>query len=224
MPSSQTRQPAPKPKLKHPARPAPPEGPARSAIRALQPHLRFLGAFVRAPLTVGAFWPSSQKLARLVVDGAEISPGDTVVELGPGSGAFTGLVLDRLRGLGRFLAKEINHTNATTLRRRFSRCEVIHDSAENLVPHLGRDRADCIISGLAWGNMLPPAQNRILDAICHALTPGGQLVGFAYVHAAWFPTTLRFRRGLRRHFARVETTPVVWRNLPPAFVYRCWRD
>jgi phospholipid N-methyltransferase len=26
-----------------------------------------------------------------------------------------------------------------------------------------------------------------------------------------------------QEFARVETTPIIWRNLPPAYVYRCWR-
>jgi phospholipid N-methyltransferase len=26
-----------------------------------------------------------------------------------------------------------------------------------------------------------------------------------------------------REFARVETTSIIWRNLPPAYVYRCWR-
>ncbi len=71
--------------------------------------------------------------------------------------------------------------------------------------------------------MLPGMQHRILKAVLQSLAPGGQFVGFAYVHAMWLPTTLQFRRRLLRHFSRVETTPVVWRNLPPAFVYRCWR-
>ncbi|MBL9210484.1 MAG: hypothetical protein JNL92_08435, partial [Opitutaceae bacterium] len=53
--------------------------------------------------------------------------------------------------------------------------------------------------------------------------PEGQFVAFAYVHARYFPTTLRFRKLMFREFSRVETTPVIWRNLPPAYVYRCWR-
>jgi glycolate oxidase iron-sulfur subunit len=39
---------------------------------------------------------------------------------------------------------------------------------------------------------------------------------------AWvLPHNSRFRRALGQRFASVEETPVVWRNLPPAFVYRC---
>jgi phosphatidylethanolamine/phosphatidyl-N-methylethanolamine N-methyltransferase len=185
--------------------------------------LHFLGAFVRKPFTVGAVWPSSPALSRVVVDGCEIRPGGTIVELGPGTGPFTELILQRLNGGGRFFAVEINPTNARVLRRRFPRCEVIQDSAENLPRHLGSQRADCIVSGLAWASMLPRTQNRIFRAVLTSLAPGGQFVAFAYLHAAWLPTSMRFRLRLRRHFDRVETTPVVWRNLPPAFVYRCWR-
>ena len=186
--------------------------------------LRFLGAFVREPFTVGSIWPSSLALARQVVENCDIQPGDTVVELGPGTGAFTELVLKRMKGRGRFIGVEINRSNVAVLRKRFPECEIINDSAENLPRYLGRGGANCIISGLAWGNMMPRLQNRILAAILRALAPGGQLVGFGYVHAAWYPTTRRFRRRLLERFARVKTTPVIWRNLPPAFVYQCWRD
>jgi phosphatidylethanolamine/phosphatidyl-N-methylethanolamine N-methyltransferase len=196
----------------------------RAASRGADGRLRFLGAFVREPLTVGALWPSSAALARKVLDSCDFSPGDTVVELGPGTGAFTKLILDRLRGHGRFLAIEINKTNVSVLRRRFAGLEIIHDSAEHLPRYLGRKKANCVISGLAWGNMLPRTQNRMLAAVLRSVMPGGQFVAFAYVHAAWYPTSVRFRRRLARHFDRVETTSIVWRNLPPAFVYRCWRD
>jgi len=198
--------------------------PARGKPGGFRSRLRFLGAFVREPFTVGAIWPSSTALARLIVNSCDIQPGGTVVELGPGTGAFTELVLKRMKRCGRFVGVEINRTNATVLRRRFPDCEIIQDSAENLSHYLERGGADCIISGLAWGNMLPRLQDRILAAILRTLAPGGQLVGFGYLHAAWYPTTQRFRRRLRERFARVKTTPVIWRNLPPAFVYQCWRD
>jgi phospholipid N-methyltransferase len=145
------------------------------------------------------------------------------VELGAGTGAFTGLLLKRLSGRGRLLAVEINQATATVLRRRFPQCEVIQDSAANLPSYLDGRRADCIVSGLAWGNMLPRTQRQIFRAILKSLKAGGQFVAFAYVHAAWLPASLRFRRQLLRHFKCVETTSVIWRNLPPAFVFRCWR-
>ncbi len=185
--------------------------------------LRFVEAFLRAPLSVGSCWPSSAALCHAVVDHCDFQPGDTVVELGPGTGAFTERLLERLDGRGRLLAMELSGTNIAELRRRFPHCQSIHDSAENLPEHLGDRRATCIISGLAWGNMLPATQDRLFDAVLKSLTPGGQFVAFAYAHASWFPTSRRFRQLLLKHFARVERAPIIWRNLPPAYVYHCWR-
>ena len=194
------------------------------AIRALRQNapLRFLEAFLREPLAVGSLWPSSTTLARAVVNSCEFKSGDTVVELGPGTGAFTELLLDRLNGRGRLIAVELSPTNVEVLRQRFPSCRVINDTAENLPRHLGRRRADCVVSGLAWGNMSPRSQDRILEAIWRSLAPRGQFVAFAYAHAVCLPTSLRFRRLLFDNFACVNTTPIVWRNLPPAYIYRCW--
>ena len=118
---------------------------------------------------------------------------------------------------------ELSETNIAELRRRFPHCETIHDSAENLPQHLNGQRARCVISGLAWGNMMPAMQDRIFNAMLESLTPDGQFVAFAYVHARFFPTTLRFRKLMFTKFARVERTPIIWRNVPPAYVYRCWK-
>ena len=191
----------------------------------LDPGLRFFGAFLRQPLSVGAFWPSSLALTERIVDGCELRARNTVVEIGPGTGAFTELILQRMRRQSLFFAVEINGHNVRELRRRFPSLNVYRDSAEKLPQYLSlhhRRQADCIISGLAWGNMLPPTQRRIFDAVVSSLAPGGLFTTFAYVHAYWFPTSLQFRRRLARHFSRIEATPIIWNNLPPAFIYRCW--
>jgi phosphatidylethanolamine/phosphatidyl-N-methylethanolamine N-methyltransferase len=184
--------------------------------------LRFIESFIREPFAVGALCPSSPVLARAVVDSCEFKPGDTVVELGPGTGAFTRRLLQRLGPRGQLLALETSATSVELLRRTLPRCRVIHDSAEHLGRYVPDGRADCVVSGLAWGNMLPRAQDRILKAVWQALSARGQFVAFAYAHAFCLPTSLRFRRLLFQNFARVETTPIVWRNLPPAYIYRCW--
>jgi phospholipid N-methyltransferase len=183
----------------------------------------FVQAFLREPLKVGAIWPSSEHLSRAVAGACEFAAADTVVELGPGTGNFTALLLERLDGNGRLLALELSRTNVDVLKARFPQGELVFDSAEHLAKYVQSGTVRCVVSGLAWGNMMPPLQDRIMRAIVQALAPGGQFVAFAYSHARYYPTTLRFRRLMFREFARVETTPVIWRNLPPAYVYRCWR-
>jgi phosphatidylethanolamine/phosphatidyl-N-methylethanolamine N-methyltransferase len=195
--------------------------PGHSHTPTLHSPLSFVRAFVSAPFQTGAVWPSSKRLARVIVDCCQIKPDDLIVELGPGTGAFSRPILERLNGRGGLLAVEINPANAAVLRRSLPRCEVVQDSAENLAGHMNGRRAHSIVSGLAWGNMLPRVQDRIFQAALKSLAPGGQFIAFAYVHASWFPTSRRFRRLLLGHFDRVETTPIIWRNLPPAFVYHC---
>jgi len=201
--------------------------PARASGSTTRGRLRFFSAFLREPLKVGAFWPSSPELAEKIVEGCDLRSRNNVVELGPGTGAFTSLILEQIRRQARFFALELSPINVRELQRRFPRLNVYADSAERLPDYLEQHdgtKADCIISGLAWGNMLPATQNRIFDAVISSLAPGGLFTTFAYVHAKWLPTSLRFRQRLFRHFSRVEVTPIVWRNLPPAYVYRCWRD
>jgi phospholipid N-methyltransferase len=53
------------------------------------------------------------------------------------------------------------------------------------------------------------------------MRPGARFATFAYSHAAWMPPARKFRELLDSRFSQVETSKVVWRNVPPAFVYRC---
>lgn len=194
---------------------------AASPFDAPKAALCFLGSFLRNPAAVGAFWPSSGALARMIANCCDFSCCTTVVELGSGTGALTMPLIERMRDDCRFMAIEINPANVAVLRRRVPGCEVIHDSAENLPRYLDGRSADCIVSGLAWGNMSPRIQDSLIGVIRRSLAPGGQFVAFAYHHARWLPKSKRFHRSLKKCFGNVVTSPVVWRNLPPAYVYRC---
>lgn len=199
----------------------------RSPESLLREQLGFLGTFLREPLQVGSVWPSSSRLAGMVVDQCSLESRRMVVELGPGTGSFTRLILERLHPQSQFMAMEINPTYVRQLRTTFPQLQLHADCAGKLPEYLRRHyraKADCIISGLAWGNMLPATQARLLDAVLASLAPGGVFTTFAYAHARWFPTAMRFRRCLLHHFSQVEHTPIVWKNFPPAFVYSCRRD
>jgi phosphatidylethanolamine/phosphatidyl-N-methylethanolamine N-methyltransferase len=194
----------------------------RAAVRQQDFPLQFLTEFAREPFKVGALWPSSKALAQVVADSCNLRAGGTVVELGSGTGAFTRVLWERLKGQGRLVAIEINPRHVAILRKRFPECEVVHGSAEALPDHLGGRQVGCIVSGLAWSTMRAEIQDRIFQATRNSLLPNGQFVAFAYVHSFWMPTATRFRHLMTRHFEHVESSPIVWRNLPPALVYRCW--
>ena len=62
-----------------------------------------------------------------------------------------------------------------------------------------------------------------LRELRRVLKPGGQFVTFAYLQGLLLPAGRRFRAKLKRSFSDVTKSKIVWRNLPPAFVYRCRR-
>ncbi len=62
-----------------------------------------------------------------------------------------------------------------------------------------------------------------MDAMFAVLAPGGQFATFAYWQGVALPSGKRFARLLDQRFSSVGRSRTVWKNMPPAFVYRCVR-
>lgn len=186
--------------------------------------LQFLGAFLREPARTGSLAPSSPDLAQAMIRGCDLKNARTVVEFGPGTGAFTRLILQRIGRPTTFFALELDDKHVRGLRHRFPGVHIHKDSAERIQDYLGQHRrknADYIISGLPWANMPGPVQEQILSAVVTSLAPEGMFTTFTYVHAFWLPRARRFRKRLEHYFGGIRMSPIVWRNMPPALVYRC---
>lgn len=199
-------------------------GGARTGRLTWREHAHFLGAFMRDPFKTGSVAPSSRWLAARMVEGLGLATARTVVELGPGTGAITRAIVPELGPDTIFLAVEFNPAFAAALGRDLPRVTVLNDTAARLPELLaaqGRESADCILSSLPFAAFPEQLQGRLLDAAVRSLAQGGLFVNYAYIPAAWLPAGRRFRRLLESRFRRVGVTPVVWRNIPPAFVYRC---
>jgi phospholipid N-methyltransferase len=187
--------------------------------------VRFLKEFVSKPHEVGAIVPSSPALARAVADSIDWDRIRVVVEYGPGLGAITGELAARAEGKD-FFAIELNEAYAERFRRSYPDVPLYRDSVANVVAIAaahGVDAVDCIVSGLPWANFSETLQDELLDRSLQVLRQGGQFVTFAYLHGLALPRGRRFREKLSRLFSKVEPSPVVWRNTPPAIVYHCLR-
>lgn len=183
--------------------------------------LLFVREFARNPARTASLIPSSASVAREIA--GRIPPiGDpVVVELGPGTGAFTAAIQERLDGRGQHVGVDLNPRFAAALTRRFPAVDVAVADAEDL-PGLLKDRglprADVVVSGLPYALFPAAALRRQIEAVRAVLPEDGTFVAFAYVHAAWAPPARRFRRALRQTFRQVEVGRVIWSNLPPAVV------
>lgn len=188
-------------------------------------HWLFLTHFRKSPRTVGAIAPSSQQLARRMLDGLELTAGTRLVELGPGTGAITGEIDRRLPESASCLAIDIDPVFSARVGVRWPRIVSVCDRAERLAEIAGsRDLlpVDHIVSGLPFASLPAASASAIVSAIVASLRAGGTFTTFQYVHAYGFPSASAVRQTLTREMGSMPTTSVVLGNLPPALVLR-WR-
>lgn len=193
-------------------------------------HLLFLREFVRAPLRTASVVPSSRFLAERMIsplyarDWSQRPP--VVLELGPGTGAFTRVVQQAAPAGTRHLGVELNPVMAQHLSDAFPDVEVVVGAAADLPDMLnmrGIDGADLIISGLPWQSFAGPTGRQLVTTIAGCLAPGGTYTQFTYSWTRWAPPAKRQHRALNDSFDEVQVSRTIWRNLPPAFVYTSTR-
>ena len=185
----------------------------------------FLKQAFTQPRKIGAIAPSSRHLANLVIKTANLRGAGTVVEIGPGTGVFTERIQAEMTPGQVFFAIELNECFFREVRRRCPAATVYHDSAANVGRYLkehGRTHCDCLISSLPWGVFDDKLQDDLMAAVVSALRPGGEFLTYSYnILGPLYRGSYRYEKCLPGWFSKVRRTPIVWRNIPPAFVFHC---
>jgi phospholipid N-methyltransferase len=189
--------------------------------------VEYLLEFLSKPTRIGAIVPSSRFLAQTILQGADLHKADTVLEYGPGTGVFTELILRELKPGAKFAAIELSPRFAEIFKARYPRVKLFQDSVANvgrICRRAGMESVDCIVSGVPWAVFPESVQVQCLNEMMRVLKPDGQFVTFTYVHSRALAGAKRFFGSLLpSYFEAVSKSPVVWLNIPPAFVYRCRR-
>ncbi len=181
--------------------------------------------------TVGAVAPSSRYLAQAMLRPLPLQQARIVVEVGPGTGVMTQALLDRIPGDAVLLAFEINSRFYEYLKSNVCdrRLHVIHASAAMIqkeVRRRGYQRVDAVVSSLALGLMPDSQRHAFLNELGSLLSDNGVFTQYQYFHRLQMKDgqVRRFNlvRLLRRYFGSVQQR-IIWRNLPPAFVFACRR-
>ena len=181
--------------------------------------LSFFRAWLSAPLRVAAVAPSSSALAELMTRDITAETGP-VIELGPGTGAFTRSLLTRGVAERDLTLIEYGADFATLLKARFPDARVLQMDAGRLrdADLFTYPAAGAVISGLPVLSMPARQVIAILGGAFGYLRPHGAFYQFTYGPRCPVPTAILNRLGLRA--TRVGRT---LRNLPPAAVYRIAR-
>jgi phospholipid N-methyltransferase len=117
---------------------------------------------------------------------------------------------------------EITPEFVETMKLRYPDVVVHHDTAENTRRYLedcGLHSCDCVVSGLPWTSFSDELQDSLLNTLVDVLRPGGLFVTYTYVMSPLMPGGRKFKRKVLERFSRVDCTPFVLVNVPPAFVY-----
>lgn len=187
----------------------------------------FLMQFFRTPGQVGAIAPTSKWVGRKMTQGLHLDRAKLVVEYGPGNGTLTDEFVKAIGPRTRFFAIELSTEMAELFRERHPSRRVYVGSAADIGRYAALEgfpaehSVDVVVSALPWANFPPLLCSKILAATTRALKPGGRFVTIAYTGGELTRGGRRLAKLLERHFATVEKTPPVLRNVPPAFLYRC---
>jgi phospholipid N-methyltransferase len=185
-------------------------------VSAARDRLLFLRAWVRDPARVGAVAPSGRALANLIT--ADLTPADLpIIELGPGTGAFTEALIARGVPEQALALVEADASFAKNLRTRFPRARVLTMDAAQLggMNPLFDRPAGAAVSGLPLLSMPPATVAAIMRGAFRQMRPGGALYQFTYLPRCPVPAVVMSQLGL-------ESTRIgaAWANLPPGFVFR----
>lgn len=181
--------------------------------------LSFLIAWAAAPGRVGAVAPSGGALAELMT--REITPATgPVIELGPGTGAFTYKILKRGVRPQDLTLIEYGSEFVRTLQLRFPGSRVLWMDASRLAGHalFERKSVGAVVSGLPLLNMSTRKVMSILDGAFGYLRPGGGFYQFTYGMRCPVRRPILDRLGLK---ATLVDRAML--NVPPAAVYRITR-
>ena len=187
----------------------------------------FIKQFLSNPNSIGAVHPSSEQLADLITETAQLSNRSTIVEIGSGTGVFTEKIYEKKNESADFFAIELNPYFVEQTKKRCPRVKVFEGSAENIDTYLtnqGYSGCDCIISGLPWASFNNEIQDSILQSLYDSMVPGAVFLTFSYLQNLITPSGRRFRKKLTDMFGSIQKTKVVWKNVPPAFVYSVYKS
>ena len=156
----------------------------RASVKRLREEARAIGRFASRTLhdyeTTASVLPSSRFLTRAMLAPLDFSSARAIVELGPGTGALTRQILERMSPQATLYAIELDEVLAKGLASevRDPRLQVIHGSAVDvraLLSARGVTTVDAVISSLGLSLFPEDLRQAVLHAAVDVLRPDGVL-------------------------------------------------
>lgn len=182
--------------------------------------LDFFKEAIKSYKTSGTIVPSSKYLAKKMLKNINFSKAKIIIELGPGNGAITNCILDKIQPNSILICFEINDTFYAELKKiNHPQLIVLKASAENIIieiEKLGYTRADYIISSLPLTIIPKEISHNILLESYQSLKNNGLFIQYQY--------SLTYYKKLKEVFGNNIKLNFESLNFPPAFIYNCIKN
>lgn len=178
----------------------------------------FISQYLKNPKTVGSVSPSSEKLAKGMLEGIDFLSAKCIVEYGPGTGVFTERILNQKNDSTVLMTIECNKTFFDMLNEKYANKKnfiMINGSAENITEYLDKyniGKVDYVVSSLPFSSLPSEISHNVLVKTKKVLGDKGRFITFQY-------TLLKYKL-FKSYFNHIKIRAVFF-NLPPAYVLKC---
>jgi phospholipid N-methyltransferase len=183
-------------------------------------NIQFLQAFLKHPLKVGAIAPSSPELASMMLEDIHPADDDIIIELGVGTGAITKLIEPQLPDPRSYLGIELDPSLVQKLNVRFPDLHIIQGNAADAYKihrDSGLGKPGYILCCLPFVTLPGDVVKSILGQIELFMNDGCTFKTFQYAHGYYTPAALKLREFMRSRYGKSKRSPLVMKNVPPAY-------
>ncbi len=186
----------------------------------MKENIQFLQAFLKNPLKVGAVAPSSPELAAEMLQGIRPDEKNIVLELGVGTGAITKYLQKVIPNRESYLGIEIDAELVKTLGAEFDDFNIICGNAAeaySIHQRSGLGKVRYLVCCLPFVSLPKEVSESVLLEIEKFMHEGCELRIFQYAHGYYLPPAIRLREFLRNRYGKSKRSPLILKNVPPAF-------
>lgn len=186
----------------------------------MKENLQFLQAFLKNPAKVGTIAPSSPELAAEMLQGIQPDDHNMVLELGVGTGAITKFFRDIVPSKASYLGIELDSNLVKTLNENFPDMNIICGnaaSAYQIHKESGLGKVRYLVCCLPFVSLPKEISDAVLVEIQKFMDEGCELRIFQYAHGYYLPPAIKLREMLKKRYGKSRRSPLILKNVPPAF-------
>ncbi|MEP6850154.1 MAG: methyltransferase domain-containing protein [Acidobacteriota bacterium] len=186
----------------------------------MKENFEFLQAFLKHPLTVGAIAPSSPELAKMMVRDVAADEDRIIIELGVGTGAITKFIEKEIPNNRSYLGIEVDKEMVESLHKKFDDLNIVCGSACEagaIHKHSGLGKPAYILCCLPFVTLPAEVGQRVLTEVEKFMEQGCTFRTFQYAHGYYTPAAIKLREFMRNRYGKSKRSPLVVKNVPPAY-------